>query len=64
MITRHWRGWTAVTDAEDYEHFLLSELFPSMRTISGFLGADPTLIKLVRRGSCPDVGDDVENVAG
>jgi len=40
MITRHWRGWTAVTDAEDYEHFLLSELFPSMPTISGFLGAD------------------------
>ena len=27
-------------------------------------GRDPTLIKLVRRGSCPDVGDDVENVAG
>jgi antibiotic biosynthesis monooxygenase (ABM) superfamily enzyme len=40
MITRHWRGWTVVADADDYEHFLLSELFPSMRTISGFLGAD------------------------
>jgi antibiotic biosynthesis monooxygenase (ABM) superfamily enzyme len=40
MITRHWRGWTAIADANDYEHFLLSELFPSMRAISGFLGAD------------------------
>jgi hypothetical protein len=25
---------------------------------------DPTLIKLVRRGSCSDLGDDVENVVG
>jgi hypothetical protein len=39
-ITRVWRGWTTVADAEDYERFLLDELFPSMRSISGFLGAD------------------------
>jgi antibiotic biosynthesis monooxygenase (ABM) superfamily enzyme len=40
MITRLWRGWTAVQDADAYERFLLSELFPSMRGIPGFRGAD------------------------
>jgi antibiotic biosynthesis monooxygenase (ABM) superfamily enzyme len=40
MITRLWRGWTAIESADAYEHFLLSELFPSMRDIPGFRGAD------------------------
>jgi hypothetical protein len=40
VITRLWRGWTAIEDADAYEHFLLSELFPSMRSIPGFRGAD------------------------
>jgi heme-degrading monooxygenase HmoA len=40
MITRLWRGWTAVDAADAYEQFLLSELFPSMRRIAGFRGAD------------------------
>ena len=40
MITRMWRGWTLPRDAEVYERFLLDELFPSMRQIEGFLGAD------------------------
>jgi antibiotic biosynthesis monooxygenase (ABM) superfamily enzyme len=40
MITRVWRGWTAKENADDYERFLLEELFPRMRTIPGFLGAD------------------------
>ena len=35
-----WRGWTTREAADDYEHFLLGELFPSMRGIGGFLGAD------------------------
>lgn len=35
-----WRGWTAQDRADDYERFLLEELFPSMRHISGFVGAD------------------------
>jgi hypothetical protein len=39
-ITRVWRGWTTPAGAEDYERFLLDELFPSMRSISGFLGAE------------------------
>jgi antibiotic biosynthesis monooxygenase (ABM) superfamily enzyme len=40
MITRLWRGWTAVENADAYERFLLDELFPSMRGIAGFRGAD------------------------
>ena len=40
MITRLWRGWTTVDNADAYEQFLLGELFPSMREIPGFRGAD------------------------
>jgi antibiotic biosynthesis monooxygenase (ABM) superfamily enzyme len=40
MITRLWRGWTSREDAKTYEQFLLTELFPSMRAIPGFRGAE------------------------
>jgi len=40
MITRLWRGWTATEDADAYERFLLTGLFPSMREIPGFRGAE------------------------
>jgi len=40
MITRMWRGWTTQAAADDYERFLLHDLFPSMRQIHGFRGAD------------------------
>jgi hypothetical protein len=40
MITRMWRGWTAAADADAYQRFLLDELFPAMRSIAGFAGAD------------------------
>jgi antibiotic biosynthesis monooxygenase (ABM) superfamily enzyme len=40
MVTRLWRGWTAREDANAYERFLLTELFPSMRVIPGFRDAD------------------------
>lgn len=40
MITRVWRGWTARENADAYERFLLSELFPAMRSIPGFRDAD------------------------
>lgn len=40
MITRLWRGWTIIDNADAYERFLLNELFPSMRRIPGFRGAD------------------------
>ena len=39
-ITRLWQGWTSEITADDYERFLLDELFPSMQGIPGFLGAD------------------------
>ena len=35
-----WRGWTAASDADAYERFLLEELFPAMRNIPGFVGAE------------------------
>jgi hypothetical protein len=35
-----WRGWTSQTAADDYERFLVGELFPSMRRVEGFLRAD------------------------
>jgi hypothetical protein len=40
MITRLWRGWTTTDNADAYERFLLDGLFPSMRAIPGFRGAD------------------------
>lgn len=40
MITRVWRGWTAAEDADAYERFLLTELFPSLQQIPGFIGAE------------------------
>jgi antibiotic biosynthesis monooxygenase (ABM) superfamily enzyme len=40
MITRLWRGWTDTDNADAYERFLLRELFPPMRDIPGFRGAD------------------------
>jgi antibiotic biosynthesis monooxygenase (ABM) superfamily enzyme len=40
MMTRLWRGWTTIDNANAYERFLLDELFPSMREIPGFRGAD------------------------
>jgi antibiotic biosynthesis monooxygenase (ABM) superfamily enzyme len=40
MITRLWHGWTANEHADAYERFLLASLFPSMRAIPGFRGAE------------------------
>jgi hypothetical protein len=73
VITRLWRGWTAKDNADAYEQFLLSELFPSMRSISGFRGADVlrrlegdevAFVTLTRFDSLNDIrefaGDDYE----
>jgi antibiotic biosynthesis monooxygenase (ABM) superfamily enzyme len=73
MITRMWRGWTADAAADDYERFLLDELFPSMLQIQGFRGADVlrrpdggevAFVTLVRFEALGDVkefaGDDWE----
>jgi antibiotic biosynthesis monooxygenase (ABM) superfamily enzyme len=73
MITRLWRGWTAAEDADAYERFLLTELFPSMREIPGFRGAEVlrrpaggevAFVTLTRFDSLDDIhafaGDDYE----
>jgi hypothetical protein len=73
MITRMWRGWTPRAAADDYERFLLQELFPAMRPIRGFLGADVlrrldanevafvTLVRFETLGHVKDfAGDDWE----
>ncbi|MEN3285441.1 MAG: hypothetical protein V7607_6581 [Solirubrobacteraceae bacterium] len=39
MITRMWRGWTAPADAEAYERFLRTKLFPEVAGLPGFVGA-------------------------
>jgi antibiotic biosynthesis monooxygenase (ABM) superfamily enzyme len=51
MITRLWRGWTATENADAYEQFLLTKLFPEMRRIPGFRGAD-----VLRRDEQGEVG--------
>jgi antibiotic biosynthesis monooxygenase (ABM) superfamily enzyme len=51
VITRLWRGWTETDKADDYERFLIDELFPSMRGIRGFDGAT-----LLRRTEGNQVG--------
>ena len=50
MITRLWRGWTAPEHADAYARFLLDELFPAMREIDGFQGAD-----VLRRAEADEV---------
>jgi hypothetical protein len=41
MITRLWRGWTATEDADAYERFLLTKLFPSIgRSCPGSAGGE------------------------
>jgi hypothetical protein len=74
VITRLWRGWTATENAVAYERFLLSELFPSMRSIPGFRGAEVlrrtegdevAFITLTRFDSLDDIrtfaGDEYES---
>ena len=39
MIARVWRGWTARDDADAYERFLRTELFPEVARLEGFGGA-------------------------
>ena len=68
-----WRGWTTPAAADDYQRFLLEELFPSMRGIPGFLGADvlrrdegdeTAFVTVTRFRSLDDIrafaGDDID----
>jgi hypothetical protein len=43
---------------------LVDRVTRNIEQYRNLIGRDPTLIKLVRRGSCSDLGDDVENVVG
>ena len=38
MIARHWRGWTAVQDADAYETLLKDKVLPSLKAIEGYRG--------------------------
>jgi heme-degrading monooxygenase HmoA len=53
MITRMWRGWTASGDADAYERFLLTDLFPEVSELPGFVAA-----RVLRRA----LGDEQEFV--
>lgn len=50
MILRLWHGWTTPENAAAYADFLRETMFPSMRRIEGFAGAE-----LLRRND----GDEV-----
>jgi heme-degrading monooxygenase HmoA len=38
MIARHWRGWTKVQDADDYERLLTGKVLPGLKEITGYKG--------------------------
>jgi hypothetical protein len=38
MIARHWRGWTAVNNADAYERLLKETVLPGLRAIAGYNG--------------------------
>jgi heme-degrading monooxygenase HmoA len=40
VIARVWRGWTTPENADAYEDFLRTTMFPSIHEVPGFLGAD------------------------
>ncbi|HKE81116.1 MAG TPA: hypothetical protein VKB54_17495 [Solirubrobacteraceae bacterium] len=39
MIARVWRGWTAEGNADAYERFLRTTLYPQVARLDGFRGA-------------------------
>jgi heme-degrading monooxygenase HmoA len=40
VIARLWHGWTSPDNADAYEDFLRTKMFPSIHRVPGFLGAD------------------------
>jgi heme-degrading monooxygenase HmoA len=40
VIARLWHGWTTPENADAYEEFLRSTMFPSIHEVPGFVGAD------------------------
>ena len=53
MIARHWRGWTAVENADAYENLLKNTVLPELEHIEDYRGGyvlrsdGPTEIELV-----------------
>jgi heme-degrading monooxygenase HmoA len=39
MIARHWRGWTAVHNADAYESLLKTKVLPELKRVAGYRGA-------------------------
>jgi antibiotic biosynthesis monooxygenase (ABM) superfamily enzyme len=50
VIARVWHGWTPHQNADAYEQFLRTKMFPSIHRVPGYLGAE-----LLRR----DAGDEI-----
>jgi antibiotic biosynthesis monooxygenase (ABM) superfamily enzyme len=40
VIARLWHGWTEPQNADAYEDFLRTKMFPSIHRVPGYLGAD------------------------
>jgi antibiotic biosynthesis monooxygenase (ABM) superfamily enzyme len=40
VIARIWHGWTTPENADAYEEFLRTKMFPSIHRVPGYLGAD------------------------
>jgi antibiotic biosynthesis monooxygenase (ABM) superfamily enzyme len=40
VIARLWHGWTAPENADAYEEFLRTKMFPSIHRVPGYLGAE------------------------
>ncbi len=38
MIARHWRGWTALDNADAYERLLSETVFPKLTQVEGYEG--------------------------
>ncbi|QBD76805.1 antibiotic biosynthesis monooxygenase [Ktedonosporobacter rubrisoli] len=39
MISRYWRGWTTLANADAYEQLLRTEVLPGFHRIKGYKGA-------------------------
>jgi heme-degrading monooxygenase HmoA len=40
VIARIWHGWTSPDNADAYEDFLRTRMFPSIHRVPGYLGAE------------------------
>ena len=38
MIARHWRGWTEIRNADQYEFLLKNKVLPGLRSVEGYRG--------------------------